>query len=282
MTLDRGKTPKQARAEELEARGASFAAVADDYIRLHVPMKRKTDKDRREVTKQVELLKSRWGDRPIAEVRNRDVVLMIRDVIRAGADGPEPGHRRRKSGGPNAARHLLSTARALFNWAVEQDLYGITGNPVVIKAKTAHGEAPIRKRVLNDRELCSIWNATFGIDQPYGPLVRMLILTGQRLNEVAKSCWDEVDFDEAILTVPFDRMKGGDVHLVPLSPMAMELLQDLYRIEGQGHIFTTTRGASRSRTSASPRTRSIGWSNCPTGRCTTSAGRFEPVSPSSA
>lgn len=78
--------------------------------------------------------------------------------------------------------------------------------------------------------------------QPYGPLILMLILTGQRLNEIAQARWSEVDFNAATLTVPFDRMKGGDSHLVPLTPMAMELLNGLYRFEGQGHIFTTTKG----------------------------------------
>jgi hypothetical protein len=148
LTLAGGKTPRQAKAEEAERRGPTFTAVAEDYIRRHVKRNLKTAKDRREVEARIRReLVGRWGDRPIAEIRNRDVVRMVDEIIDAGGD-PKPGSRLR-SGGPNAARHALSTARALFAWAVERDTYGITGNPIVVKAKTAHGEAPRRKRVVS-------------------------------------------------------------------------------------------------------------------------------------
>jgi integrase len=241
MTLDRGKTPKEERAEALAARGPTFATVAEDYIRYHVPTL-KTAKDQREVEARVRReLVGRWGDRPIAEVRNRDVVRMCRELIAAGGDDPEPGSRR-QAGGPSAARHARATASHLFRWAIEQDEYGLIGNPVVISAKTAHGRAPRRSRVLREWEVRAIWNASFKVDQPYGPLIRMLMLTGQRLNEIAKAKRTEVDLDAAVLVVPEDRMKGGDGHTVPLVPMAVKLLSSLLRFEGVPHIFSTTRG----------------------------------------
>jgi hypothetical protein len=105
----------------------TFAAVAEDYIRLHVRRNVKTAKNRREVEARIrDQLIARWGDRPIAEIRKRDVVRMVDAIVKAGGDDPKPGSRRR-AGGPNGARHALSTARALFNWAVERDRYGLAG-----------------------------------------------------------------------------------------------------------------------------------------------------------
>jgi hypothetical protein len=121
LTLADGKTPRQVEADR---RGWTFGEVAEDYIRWHVPTL-KTEKDRREVEARVrDRMIKRWSDRPIAEIRNRDVVRMAREVIAAGGNDPEPGTRRR-AGGPNTARHALATARHLFNWAVEQDAYAI-------------------------------------------------------------------------------------------------------------------------------------------------------------
>jgi integrase len=123
---------------------------------------------------------------------------MVDAIIKAGGDDPKPGSRRR-AGGPNGARHELSTARALFNWAVERDTYGLAGNPIVIKAKTAHGRAPRRTRVLEPWEVRAVWRAAGAPDLPlsYGPIIRMLLLTGQRLNEIARARWSEVDLDDA-------------------------------------------------------------------------------------
>jgi integrase len=242
LTLAGGRTPKEVEAERAAARGPTFAEVAQDYIELHVRRERKTEKDRREVAARIRReLVGRWGDRPISEIKNRDVVRMCDQLIKAGGD-PKPGSRRR-FGGPNAARHALSTARALFNWAVERDAYGLAGNPVVIRAKTAHGSAPRRTRVLGEWEVRAVWLASFDTKpHPYGPIVRMLLLTGQRLNEIARTRWSEVDVDVAVLTLPADRMKGGEGHTVPLTPLAIKLLRDLPRYEGDAHVFSTTRG----------------------------------------
>ena len=76
---------------------------------------------------------------------------------------------------------------------------------------------------------------------PYGPLIRLLILTGQRENEVAGMKWDEVDFEQKLWTIPAARMKSGRTHEVPLAPDAMALLKSLPRFKGP-HVFTTTDG----------------------------------------
>jgi integrase len=70
----------------------------------------------------------------------------------------------------------------------------------------------------------------------------MLLLTCQRVNEIARAQWSEVDIDTAFLTVSEDRMKGGAIHTVPLVPLAFELLRGSPRFVGDDHVFSTTRG----------------------------------------
>jgi integrase len=57
----------------------------------------------------------------------------------------------------------------------------------------------------------------------------MLILTGQRLTEVTDMSWREIDFDQALWTLPPQRMKGGRAHEVPVASEAMTLLRALPR-----------------------------------------------------
>ena len=67
---------------------------------------------------------------------------------------------------------------------------------------------------------------------PYGPLIRLLILTGQREREVADMVWTEVDFDRALWTIPATRMKGARAHEIPLAPRPWPLLQDAAAVHG--------------------------------------------------
>ena len=62
---------------------------------------------------------------------------------------------------------------------------------------------------------------------PFGPFVRMLLVTGQRLREVANAKWSEFDLDNALWTIPPGRMKGDAAHEVPLSPLALEILRSI-------------------------------------------------------
>jgi integrase len=218
----------------------TFRDVAAEYVKRHVRRELRSPKDRKEVEDRIEReLVSRWGHRPISDIRRTDITGMVDEIIDAGGADPAPGRRRRR-GGPNAARHALSTARALFNWAVERGT--ITGSPVVIRAKTAHGRAPRRDRVLTDGELRAIWRAAEEAGYPHGSIIRVLMLTGQRVNEVARARWSEVDLDSALLTVPPDRMKvDGAGHTVPLSPLVVTILRETCQCHPV-YIFSKTRG----------------------------------------
>jgi integrase len=84
-----------------------------------------------------------------------------------------------------------------------------------------------RERVLSDAELVAVWNAATETALPYGAIVRLLILTGQRTGEVAGMAWAELSEDFSVWQIPAARTKNGTPNFVPLSEPARELLLGL-------------------------------------------------------
>jgi integrase len=79
-------------------------------------------------------------------------------------------------------------------------------------------------RALDDDELHVVWRAAQELPAPHGDVVRMLVLTGARLNEIGRMTWAEVDFDRKLWTLPAERAKNGRALALPLSDQALEIL----------------------------------------------------------
>jgi integrase len=99
-----------------------------------------------------------------------------------------------------------------------------------------------RTRVLSDAELRALWSASEQLGYPYGPLIRLLMLTGQRKSEVAEAQWSEFDFDKKLWSVPASRMKMDSAHAVPLTSDAIAILDGLPRFKSGECLFSTTFG----------------------------------------
>jgi len=126
---------------------------------------------------------------------------------------------------PTTARRLRTYGRAMFAWAVNRRL--LTGNPfagAVIDSREAS-----RDRVLTDIELGAIWRAANSMAYPFGPYFRLLILTLQRRAEVLGMRWAELSPDGATWTLPPERSKNGQAHIVHLAPEARAILASVPR-----------------------------------------------------
>ena len=137
--------------------------------------------------------------------------------------------RKRKDGeGADKARgaamigRTAAYGRAAFTWAVKRG--SVSANPFaalpVVKSTAK------RERVLSDAEVAEIWQAAGEASVPFGPIIRLLILTGQRRGEVAGMTWRELSDDLTIWSLPADRTKNGIAHNVPLSTPACSLLKN--------------------------------------------------------
>ena len=93
------------------------------------------------------------------------------------------------AGAEIGANRTLAYLRALFNWAVKRGR--LPSSPVL--GVDAPSKERTRDRVLSDDELRWLWRACEKIDWPFGPFVKLLLLTGQRRDEVATLRWSELD-----------------------------------------------------------------------------------------
>ena len=112
---------------------------------------------------------------------------------------------------------VYAYASIFFRWAMERGT--IDASPINTMAKPKAPEA--RNRVLTDDELAAVWTGAGKLTGPFGAFYRLLILTGQRRDEVAGMKWPELDRARAIWTIPADKAKNKKTHIVPLSPVVV-------------------------------------------------------------
>ena len=138
------------------------------------------------------------------------------------------------------ANRNLAAIRKLFNWCLSRDVIQVS--PCTLIDVTPERS---RDRVLSDDEMRLVWNAADGDGWPYGALIKLLMLTGQRLAEVGEMRWDEIDLKNKLWTLPPERVKNGQRHEVPLSDMVIEIIGAMPRVEtSRNFVFATTRDAA--------------------------------------
>ena len=122
----------------------------------------------REVQRQLDKeVYPRWGHRRVQSITKRDVLDLLNSIVDRGS--------------PVTANRVFATVRKLFAWLVDRDVMS-TSPCIGVKMPTAEQS---RDRVLTDDELRLFWKASGGLGEPFGPMFRLLLVTGQRREEVA-------------------------------------------------------------------------------------------------
>ena len=124
-----------------------------------------------------------------------------------------------ESSGPVAANRLRASLSTYFTWLAREGLVEVN----VVANTNRAPENGARSRVLADIELRDIWCAAG--DDRYGAIVKLLMLTGARRDEIASLQWSEIDLDGALIVLPPARVKNRRIHEIPLAPAALEILQ---------------------------------------------------------
>jgi integrase len=220
-----GKDPGLEKLTARHDRADTFEAVARQFVELHCKrVNRPNSISSTQGTLRRDVLPY-WGKRPLKDITRRDV----RDLL----DGIMADER------PAMANRALIVVRKLFNWAIERDI--VTVSPCAgIKKPSAERS---RDRTLDDNELRDVWLAADQVSGPYEALIKLLMLTGQRRNEVSEMAWGEVDLDARLWTLPKERSKNGKAHSVPLSEPAIAILQALPR---RGDLVLMPSGGNKS------------------------------------
>lgn len=235
------------RRQQKAGTGHTFALAAQEFIEEY----KTSHRTWREVAKCLGLdyplkggdpvvggLCDRWRGKEVRAITSDDIYDAISEARRKNIPGMAKSN---KGTSENRGRHLFSALSIFFKWL--KDHRRITSNPTldVSRPKTPAK----RQRILNTKttvrdadELRALWKAT-GQMGAYGSMVRVLLLLGQRLNEIARMEWRELDDDATTLFLPGSRTKNKLPHQVPLSAAARACLPT----ERVGrYVFTTTNG----------------------------------------
>jgi integrase len=180
-------------------------------------------------------LAERWADRPVKEITAHDIFDVLAECRSCGVPGLP---RRRVRVSDTSARAMYAALSKFFNWLARRP-GAIEKNPVTGVARP--GTPVGRDRVLDDNELRWFWRACDGIGEPFGALLRLLLVTGARREEVAQMRRGEISDDGTTWALSGARTKNRRAHEVPLSPLAREIIADVKRIANKpGLVFTTT------------------------------------------
>jgi len=214
--------PIIARVASAMATGDSIEAAVASFLEKHAYKKNRTSTAQAAERIFNRLVLPVWRGRSIQSIARRDVIALVEDI----ADD---------HGGymANRTRDVLSK---LFNWLCSRD---------VLAASPDHGvedphQEQARKRTLSNAELRALWRACEG-DGAFGQALRLLVLTGARRNEVSQMKWSEVSGDnQKIWTIPAERCKNRQEHVIPLSDEAWAIMKSMPRILGCDYVFSAS------------------------------------------
>jgi integrase len=194
-------------AEKQQARRRLVVDRVEDLVELFITEHVSKTRSAREISRLLrrEVIPS-WGTRSVHEIGKRQIIELVTEVSARGT--------------PSAANKLLKVVKAFFGWCVGRAILDVS--PANGLAAPAREKA--RDRVLEDDELARILRVARRMDGPYGGIVELLALTGQRREEVAQLSWVEVDLASRTWTLPASRTKNGKRHIVHLSHEAMAVL----------------------------------------------------------
>jgi Phage integrase family/Arm DNA-binding domain len=166
----------------------------------------------------------------LAEIDRRTVAVRLAEI--------------EEESGPVARNRVRSSLSAFFAWAIAEGFIEI--NPVSGTGKADEGGS--RERVLSDGELGHVWTTLR--DDQFGDIVRLLILTAQRREEIGGLRWDEINFDRGLIVLGAERTKNRRQHELPLSSAAKVILERQPRRQSREFVFGHGNGGFS------------GWSDC--------------------
>ena len=209
-------------AEKREAKRRVVADRVEDLLESFIAQHLSQNRSAGEVSRLLrrEIGKA-WTSKSIHEITKRDVVEVISAIEQRGA--------------PVAANKTLKSIKTFLRWCVGRavlDQSPADGVPLPTKEVA-------RDRVLDDQELTQVILAARKFGGPYGGIVELLALTGQRREEVARLSWEELDLKLRVWTIPKSRTKNAKVHVVHLCEQSIDVLK---RARRQGPLVFSLLG----------------------------------------
>jgi integrase len=210
-TLATGKDPAASKA----AHGADTVAT---IVALYLAAQAKRLKPRslEGVERHLRTHAKPLHDLTVDKVTRRDVADLLTSVA--------------ASSGPVMANRLRSSLVAMFGWAMRAGR--AETNPAAFTNKEPE---KARSRVLSDAELAKVWAALPEGD--FATIVKLLMLTGQRREEIGSLAWSEIDVKRNTITLPPERVKNNRQHVIPMSQPVRALIEGVRKTPGRDFVF---------------------------------------------
>jgi integrase len=210
------------------------ALTVNDLVEEYIEKWAKVKKKERSWKEDERLLKKDitpvMGRKKAKDIRRRDIVLLLDEIVERGA--------------VIIANRVLAVTRKMFNFAVGRDI--IDASPCVqIPAPSKENR---RERNLSEDEIKVFWDKLDDakISKEIKLALKFLLITGQRKSEVIEAEWKEFDFKTKWWTIPAKKAKNKQTHRVPLTPMAIEILNEVRQVTGEYQfVFASPVGATK-------------------------------------
>jgi integrase len=185
----------------------TFEEAAEQFIADRIPKEKNRRKIRMTLKKDCY---SRFGSKAVEDVTAADIMAAVRSV--------------RARGARTQAKHVFDYARATINHAIKG---GVISVSPLAHTSVARESKP-RDRVLTVAEIRTLWTRldTAPLPEDWRIILRLQLLTGQRISEVAGLARHEIDLERRIWTLPAARAKNKHPHVIPLPPMARAIVAD--------------------------------------------------------
>jgi integrase len=210
-----GDDPQGKKLAERARAANTLGAVIDSYLNAKKETLREASFEQAE-----RYLRKHWKPLhglPIHTIHRRDIAARLTGIS--------------TDRGAVAADGARTALAAMFSWGLREGF--VESNPV--SATNRPAEPKSRDRVLTDAEIGEVWFACR--DDDFGRIVQLLLLTGCRREEIGALTWQEVDLQGAIIRLPGGRTKNGVAHDVPLTPLALAIIEAVPRRDGHVHLF---------------------------------------------
>jgi integrase len=188
--------------------------VVESFIKRHLEAKAKPSWAKEGARLLRAEINPKFGKRRLGEISAKDVDKLLGEIAERA---------------PITANRTLAVFRKLCNWAVSPKVGLIGASPCAgVEAPTVERS---RERVLSDDEVKFAWGAFDVVGWPFGPLAKLLLLTGARRDEVASMEWREVDLAAKVWRIPSARTKNKRPHEIPLSDTVVAILKEFPKVE---------------------------------------------------
>jgi integrase len=178
-------------------------------------------------------LVAKLGTKNARDVTRRQLIELLDGIVDRGA--------------PVLANRVHALLRQLFDWAAAKDL--IPASPMAGIERPGGDETP-RARALTADEIKTLWTKIADADmaEPTRLALKLLLVTAQRRGEITFAKWSHFDLDAKLWTIPVELLKSSharkanpEPHVVPLSPLALDVLEKLKALTGEGAFVLPAR-----------------------------------------